>query len=232
MFFRDRRPVPLARCDRGDGPIRGCSPVLREPVTVRSGCFTYPGVTRPVLEDLSLSIRAGEVIAIIGRTAAARQRWPRSSAGSALYHRTHPLGCTDTAELERRGRPMPFADVRATLVGSAAVLIPLLLDRPHRRPHLRNAEGSDPEAGLRGSLIAVDGLYAELFSRQVRTCDPDQGSHHPLVLPVGPVGGRRSATDSSTRAGSRQRLRPVIATRGCARLARPTGSSPDGVGTC
>lgn len=59
----------------GDGPTRGCSPLLREPVAVGGGCFTHPSaVTRPVLEDLSLSIRAGDVIAVIGRTAAARQR--------------------------------------------------------------------------------------------------------------------------------------------------------------
>lgn len=57
----------------GDGLTHDCSPPLREPVAVEGGRFTYPGVTRPVLEDLSLSIRGGEAIAIIGRTAAARQ---------------------------------------------------------------------------------------------------------------------------------------------------------------
>lgn len=97
-------------------------------------------------------------------------QWQRVALARAL-RRDAPLIILDepSSALDPRAEQALFADVRATLYGRTAVLI------SHRYSTVRTAdriyvmrEGRVVEAGSHDSLMAVDGLYAELFSLQAR----------------------------------------------------------------
>lgn len=97
-------------------------------------------------------------------------QWQRVALARALC-RDAPLVILDepSSALDPRAEQALFADVRATLEGRSALLI------SHRYSTVRSADriyvmrqGRIVEAGSHESLMAIDGLYAELFSLQAR----------------------------------------------------------------
>ena len=68
MFFRDYQTFLSYVADRGPAEARtGAAPSPAfEDLRVENVSFRYPGTTRPVLEDISLEVHAGEVVALVG----------------------------------------------------------------------------------------------------------------------------------------------------------------------
>ena len=67
-------PDPLASIAVADPAARACSSSTLG--------FTFPGESRPALDDVSLDVAAGRIVAVVGPTGVGQDaRWSRSSAG-------------------------------------------------------------------------------------------------------------------------------------------------------
>lgn len=88
----------------GDADTR--SPVAGEPaprhferVTVDAVSFTYPGAERPALDDVSLTIHSGQVVALVGENGSGKSTLAKLVAG--LYHPDRGRICWDDIDVSR-----------------------------------------------------------------------------------------------------------------------------------
>jgi energy-coupling factor transporter ATP-binding protein EcfA2 len=79
--------------------------------------FSYPGADRPALEDVSLELREGEVVALLGPSGSGKSTLLRALAGLVPhFHGGRFAGRVEVAELDtRRARP-------ADLAGAVAIV--------------------------------------------------------------------------------------------------------------
>jgi len=87
----------------------GRAAVIRGAIEIRNLVFTYPGATEPVLDDVSLSIKAGETAAFIGATGSGK------STLISLFPRLHdpPPGTVFLDGVDVR--EIPLAKVRGAI---------------------------------------------------------------------------------------------------------------------
>ncbi|MGH3823306.1 MAG: ATP-binding cassette domain-containing protein, partial [Pseudonocardiaceae bacterium] len=64
-----------------DGRGTGTAPTLRQGIGVHNVSYTYPGSAQPVLHEVSLSIGAGEVVAIVGENGSGKTTLVKLIAG-------------------------------------------------------------------------------------------------------------------------------------------------------
>ena len=95
-IFLNRDELELEPVDRG-GNVAPLSDLRVENVW-----FAYPGTSRYVLRNLSLSIRAGEIVAVVGENGSGKTTWRRSSHMSSRQIRAACFGMERTAALSIR----------------------------------------------------------------------------------------------------------------------------------
>lgn len=102
------RPT-VARVDdilRSDADSRGAAgpAVIDEPgrITADGVCFTYPGASAPALSDVSLSVRPGEFVTIVGRSGSGKSTLAMLLAGLYPPHKgTITVDGVDLRDLDR-----------------------------------------------------------------------------------------------------------------------------------
>ena len=79
--------------------------------------FTYPGADRPALEDVTLELRAGEVVALLGPSGSGKSTLLRALAGLVPhFHGGRFSGRVSVGSLDtRRARPAELAGIVATV---------------------------------------------------------------------------------------------------------------------
>src|SRR5207244_2064341 len=85
---------------------------VRDGITLEHVSFAYPGTDRVVLDDISLALPAGAVVAIVGENGAGKTTLVKLLA--KLYEPTSGAIYVDGQPL----RQMPAADWRARLAGA------------------------------------------------------------------------------------------------------------------
>ena len=149
-----RRP---SRVTRGAG-LRAGAPEPEALAALHSVAFTYPGASRPAVHDLTLQVRGGEHLALVGRNGSGKSTAVKlllgllaPDAGTALPARRAGVALQDfgryaltAAENVALGRPSQM-HARTRIAGAlAAVGLPLAPEQPLGR-HLRG--GVEPSGG-------------------------------------------------------------------------------------
>jgi ATP-binding cassette subfamily B protein len=147
-----------AECDRhamrtGDGPVPAQPAVL----TARAVRFSYPGAARPAVDGVDLTVRRGEVVALVGENGSGKTTLARLLTG--LYLPVGGAVCWDGVPLERLRRDAVFD--RVSLVSQAFVqwpftaLVNLTIGRP--------AAAGDPDRlASAAAACGLDELVREL----------------------------------------------------------------------
>jgi len=94
-------------CDR-HAMRTGTEPVSPRPalITARAARFSYPGASRPALDGVDLTLRGGEVVALVGENGSGKTTLARILTG--LYLPTEGAVCWDGVRIERLRRADVF----------------------------------------------------------------------------------------------------------------------------
>ena len=68
LSFLKEKPTIVPRISKPESPKRGCAHTIE----LRHVSFAYPGTDRPVLSDISLTLRPGETVALVGLNGAGK----------------------------------------------------------------------------------------------------------------------------------------------------------------
>ena len=151
-----------------DGPGIGVAPPLHREISVEGVSYTYPGSAEPVLHDVSLSIGAGQVVAIIGENGSGKTTLAKIIAG--LYTPTSGTirwDGTSAADFEpadlRRGVSVIFQDfVRYQLTAQDNIG----LGDPEHVDDEVAARAAARQAGAAGFLELLPHGYQTILSRE------------------------------------------------------------------
>ncbi|PPK71059.1 ABC transporter ATP-binding protein [Actinokineospora auranticolor] len=104
----------FARARRRTPEVTGRSaPVDPEVVSLRGVSFTYPGASRSALADIDLTIRRGEVVALVGENGSGKSTLAKVLAG--LYQPTAGAVCWDGVDLSTVDRGSVADNVAAVM---------------------------------------------------------------------------------------------------------------------
>lgn len=160
-------------------------PRLREGITLENVSFTYPGTHRPVLEDVSLQIPAGTVIALVGENGAGKTTLVKLLA--RMYEPTGGRILVDGIELPdigvdtwRQRLSAAFQDfARPELVARRAVGIG---DLSHLDDEAAVLESLDRAGAADVTDALPDGLSSQLGSSWKDGVDLSTGQWQKLAL--------------------------------------------------
>lgn len=158
----------LALASAGPPRSGGAAPTLDRALRLDRVCYAYPGSDRPVLRDVSLTIGAGEVVAIVGENGSGKTTLAKVIAG--LYAPTageitwDGVDATASGPLDiRRGVAVIFQDfVRYQL----SALDNIGLGQPAGIGDVDAARAAARRARAAGFLEALPAGYATVLSKE------------------------------------------------------------------
>ena len=137
-------------------------------LSVEGVSFAYPGTDRPALRDVTLSIRAGEVVALVGENGSGKTTMAKllchlysPTAGRILWDGVDTAGC-DPDQL-RRKIAVIFQDfVQYALPADENIAV----GDHHRADHLEAIVAAAVESGADGFLAELPEGYRTMLGRQ------------------------------------------------------------------
>jgi ATP-binding cassette, subfamily B, bacterial len=149
-------------------PSRGVAPSLREEVVVDGVSYTYPGSDQPAVREVSLRVRPGEIIAMVGENGSGKTTLAKIIAG--LYPPTAGRVTWDGVDAAtfhpvdlRRGVAVIFQDfVRYHLSARENIG----LGDPERIDDLPAIRRAAQQAGAAGFLANLPAGYDTILSKE------------------------------------------------------------------
>lgn len=176
VLTREDMTVPAAAASRNPGPPH---------VRFEDVSFTYPGATRPTIDGLTLEIRPGETLAVVGVNGAGKTTLMKLLAG--LYQPTAGLITVDGADLReldieawRRRMTALFQDfVRY----GTSVADNVALSAPEHAGELAGIDDAITAAGAAGMVAALpDGARTILWKGGTGAVDLSGGQWQKLAI--------------------------------------------------